>query len=136
MFQITTLKPGDAYEPKVADKPHVSIQVGIGGDCGIFMGKCEANTFRKAPAFRVLVNEKDLRRHWKKVGNFEMNRELQCFALYGETDIGSDARYMVTLENVEIRVPIEESEFKKLERLSAWETIHIMGRIKDGTQWF
>jgi hypothetical protein len=136
MYQITNLNPGDGYEPKVPGTPEVSIQVGRGGDCGVFTGKCAASTFQKPPAFRVLMNQTDLRKHWKKVGTFPLSAELQQYAFYGEVDIGSEARYKVTLEDVEARVPIDEAEFKKLERLSAWETVHVMGRLKDGTKWF
>lgn len=136
MFQVTDLNPGDAYEPKVPGRPPLSIQVGRGGDCGIFIGECQAATFRRPPAFRVLVNQKDLRKHWRRVGAYELANELQGYAFYGDTDIGSEARYKVTLGDVSHRVPIEDAEFRSLERLSAWETVHILARVKMGTKWF
>jgi hypothetical protein len=136
VFQITELNPGDAYEPKVPDRLELSIQVGVGGDCGVFIGKCEARTFQKPPAFRVLVNQKDLRKHWKKIGTYELGSELQRYAFYGDADFGSQARYKVTLENADGRVVIDEAEFQKLERLSAWNTVHILARIKEGKNWF
>jgi hypothetical protein len=98
MFQVTDLNPGDAYEPKVPGTPELSIQVGRGGDCGVFIGKCEASTFQRSPAFRLLVNPNDLRRHWRKVGTYELISELQRHAYYGDADTGSPARYKVTLE--------------------------------------
>jgi len=84
----------------------------------------------------VLVNQKDLRKHWRKVGTYELGNELQQYAFYGATDIGSEARYKVTLENVADRVPIEDAEFRSLERLSVWETVHILARVREGSQWF
>ena len=136
MFQITELNPGDAYEPKMPGTHEVSIQVGRGGDCGVFIGKCEASTFQGSPEFRVLVNQKDLRKHWRKVATYQLGSELQRYAFYGDADIGSQGRYKVTLEDIDARVPIEDAEFQKLERLSAWETIHILARIRKGTKWF
>jgi hypothetical protein len=136
VFQITNLNPGDAYAPKVPDTPVLSLQVGRGGDCGVFLGNCEAQTFRGAPAFRVLVNEKDLKRHWKKVGAFPLGEELQRFAVYGQAETGSPTRYKVTLEDLDARVQIDDAAYRKLERLSVWETAHILARVKEGTKWF
>jgi hypothetical protein len=96
------------------------------------MGKCAASTFQRSPLFRVLVSQKDIRKHWRKVGTFELGSELQRYAVYGDADTGSEARYKVTLEDLDARVPIEDVEFQKLERLSVWETTHIMARIRKG----
>jgi len=136
VFKVTKLNPGDVYELKVGSDPEVSIQVGRGGDCGIFVGKCDARTFQGSPSFRVLVNEKDLRKYWKKVGNYELGNDLQHYAYYGDADIGSDVRYRVTLQDLDARVPIQDAEFQNLERLSVWETAHILARIAKAKKWF
>ena len=126
---ITTLSPGDGYELKYLEYERISIQVGAGGDCGIFIGACTERTFSSCPIFRVLVNQRDLKRNWKRVGRFVLNDQMSKFAIYGDADIGMTNRFKVSLDKVDNRVPISEVEFGKLERLAVWETIHILKRI-------
>jgi hypothetical protein len=135
VLPLIDLTPGDVYQPKVAATPVISMQVGVGPDFGIFLGECVAATFSKVPEFRVMVNTKDLKRHWKKAGHFPLAPGLSEYAYYGYLEIGTPLRYRTTLENIEKRDRIDQAAFDKLERLSVYETAHIYRRLREGVTW-
>jgi hypothetical protein len=82
-----------------------------------------------------MVNMRDLKRHWKKSGNFPLAPGLGEYAHYGYLEIGTPLRYRVTLEDMEKREPIDQAAFDKLERLSVYETAHIYRRLREGVTW-
>jgi hypothetical protein len=127
---ITDLQPGEVYQLKAPNDQQILIQIGQGGDCGVFCGESIGPTFLGSPIFRVLVNQKDLKRHWRKRGSFPLSSMMQSFAFYGDHDIGTNNYYQVSLEAVDIRTPIVKDRFDRIERLSVWETIHILDRYK------
>lgn len=131
-MKITDLIPGDVYELKNPIDIDISIQIGAGGDCGIFLGKCESDTFEKIPQFRILVNQKNLKKFWKKTGSYPLGVQLTKFSEYSYMDIGTQQKYKTALNNLDEMISIDDEEFKHLERLAAWETIHIINRVKDG----
>jgi hypothetical protein len=135
MLPLIDLTPGDVYEPKVAATPVICMQVGVGQDLGIFLGECVADTFTTSPKFRVPVNTKDLKRHWKKVAHLPLAPGLNEYASYGYLEIGTPLRYRVSLENMERMEPIDQAAYDKLERLSVYETVHIYRRLREGVTW-
>jgi hypothetical protein len=135
MLPLVDLTPGDVYEPKVAATPVICMQVGVGPDLGIFLGECVADTFTKSPAFRVIVNTKDLKRHWKRVARFPLAPGLNEYAFYGYLEIGTPLRYRVSLEDMARMEPIDQAAYDKIERLSAYETVHIYRRLREGVTW-
>lgn len=128
--QLIDLTPGDVYRPKQAEAPIICMQVGVGPDFGIFLGECVAATFSKAPEFRAMVNTKDLKRHWQKVGHFPFAPGLGEYAYYGYLEIGTPLRYRMSLEDLEQKEPIDQAAFEMLERLSVYETAHIYRRLR------
>lgn len=128
-MQINKLRPGDAYSLVKKGTQSVSLQVGAGGDCGVFIGPCAPATFKSRPAFRVIVNEKCIRRDWKKCGAFELSDYLRIYKEYSEKPIGSDVGYKVILSDIDNRIAIDEDEYSSIEPLAVWETRHIMDRI-------
>lgn len=128
---ITILMPGDCYVPKVMMDYPVSIQVGMGADCGIFRGEPSEATFKQSPLFRVLINQPNLKRNWRNAGSFPMTEAMAEFPFYGDTDFGTSNFYRVKLDDVDHRISISKEEFDKLERLAVWETEHIRQRVAD-----
>lgn len=130
MFSINELEVGQTYELKAPLSIDLSIQVGRGGDCGVFLGKCQPETFSRSPLFRVIVNQKNLNKFWKKNKLFEVSNELKEYQVYGDVDIGTENRYTITLRNLDDRKKISLIDFSKLERLAVWETVHILERVQ------
>ena len=128
---VSDLDPGDSYVPKFETTVEVVIQIGMGGDCGVFKGLATAQTFKEAPLFRVIVQQKDLRRHWKKVGHFPLGSTLAEFGTYSQNDFRTTDYYKVNLGNPDERIKIEKSEFENIELLAVWETEHIKQKLND-----
>lgn len=135
MLPLLDLTPGDVYVPKVRETPLVCMQVGVGPDFGVFLGECDAATFTKAPAFRVMVNTFDLKKNWNKAGHYALAPGLGEYAHYGYLEIGTPLRYRMTLENMARKEQIDQASFDKLERYSVYETAHIYKRLREGITW-
>ena len=128
-MHISDLETGDVYRLKQAEGGDIVAQVGEGGDVGFF----RAATIEEVPfatlALRVVMNEPNFRRHWKKVGVGPLHNSLRELAHYGDSDIGSEARYSVRLDNIGARTVIDDAAFESLERLAVWETAHVLQRL-------
>ena len=118
---------------KGGDNPSVVLQVGLGGDCGVFTdidsNEISASLSAASPMFRVIVNQKSLRRGCKKIGNFALSPFLNHFQLYAEKD-WDDKMVLVSLENVDRQIPSDKDEWEKHEQLAFWEIEHVVSRIK------
>jgi hypothetical protein len=127
-MSVTDLSPGDIYILKRQLCHNLFVQVGVGTDCGIFLGTWENPKLLK-PIFRVLINQKDLKRNWNKSGSINFIDGMHEYAVYSETDIGSEKYFKVTLENLDNRISIGKAEFMLLEPLAVWETSHVIDRL-------
>ena len=127
-MRITNLRTGDVYRLKAA-KDDVYAQVGEGGDVGFFRARSIADMSSTRLALRVVMNEPSFRRHWKKEGILPLHDSLRDLARYGDCDIGSDTRYSVRLDNIDVRTVIDDATFESLERLAVWETAHVLTRL-------
>lgn len=76
------------------------------------------------------MNETDLRRNWVKAGSFPLGEELSQLAWYGDSDIGSDSKFKVRLDNVDHRIAIDPAAYDALEPLAVWETVHVIDRLQ------
>lgn len=136
MLPLVPLTPGDVYEPKTKATPVICMQVGIGPEMGVFLGECAARTFERPPEFRVIVNTKSLKKHFRKAGSYPMAPGLAENASYGYKSVGSAEQYRVTLLDMDNLVPISQEQFDELPRLSAWEIEHIYRRLREGQTFF
>lgn len=128
-MRITDLRTGDVYRLKGAEDAVVFAQVAEGGDVGFFRARSIAEVSNTSLAFRVVMNEPSFRRHWQKEGVLSLHDSLRELAHYADSDIGSDARYSVRLDNIDARTVIDDVTFESLERLAVWETAHVLKRI-------
>lgn len=131
-MRITDLRTGDVYQLKGAEDGDIFAQIGEGGDVGFFRVPSIEEVPFATLAVRVVMNEPNFRRHWKKTGVAPLHHSLRELAHYGESDIGSEARYSVRLNNIDARTVIDDATFDSLERLAVWETAHILQRLNAG----
>lgn len=127
-MKIADLVPGDIYVIKKVIDIEVFIQVAIGTDCGVFIGDW-AKSSVETPIFQVVVNQRDLKRNWKKMGSRPLSIDMKTYKTYGEKEIGYDLYYKVTLADLDRRNQIELEEYSKIEPLGVWETSHILERV-------
>lgn len=129
MMPITDLQIGDVYRLKGDNAAVVLAQVAAGGDVGFFRASDPDAINAQALEFRVIVNQPDFKRHWIRIGNYPVAAPLGAFAWYGDSDIGLDQNYKVRLDNIDVRTPIDATQFDALERLAVWETVHVLQRL-------
>lgn len=128
--RITDLQPGDVYRLKNDAELTLFAQVCEGGDVGFFAADSAAGVSEQHPQFRVLMNQPDFKRHWKKIGNLPINEALSGYAWYGDADIGCETRYKVRLDDLDNRIEIDAATYENLERLAVWETPHVLERFE------
>lgn len=129
MISVTDFQLGDVYQLKDSSISGILLQVGKGGDMGVFRSDFPEALESQAPEFRVLMNQPDVKRRWKRLGNFAIQTSLSQFAWYGDDDIGCDQKYRVQLSNIDHRIMIDSGSFEGLERLAVWETVHVLDRL-------
>jgi hypothetical protein len=129
-MRIANLHTGDVYRLKAVENAGAFAQVGEGGDVGFFRAWSLTDVLTAHMVLRVVVNEPDFRRHWKKEGRLPIHRSLGELANYGDSDLGSDAKYSVRIDNIDARVVVDDATFASLERLAVWETTHILQRLE------
>lgn len=131
-MRITDFEPGDVYQQKDGQEARLFAQVGLGGDVGFFLAGSAKDVSDMQPIFRVVMNQPDFKRNFAKVGNFNLSAHLGKYEWYGEAVIGLDTKYKVRLDDLDHRTEIDEATFEALERLSVWETVHVLERLKEG----
>ena len=127
---MSDLCPGAVYRLKNDESVHLLAQVGEGGDVGFFSADSPAAVNGQEPLFRVVVNQPDFEKHWSKVGSFPLSPSLVYLAWYGDSDIGSEAKFKIQIDNMDNRPEIDAASFETLERLAVWETSHVLERAK------
>ena len=128
-MRVTDLRPGEVYRLKDAEADDILAQVGEGGDVGFFRASSLADLPKTTLSLRVLMNEPNFRRNWKKEGVLPIHPSLAELAKYGDCDIGSDAKYSVCIDNIGARTMVDDATFAGLERLAVWETVHVLERL-------
>ena len=133
---MTMLKAGTVYRLTDQSRAQLVAQVCAGADCAIFtfIDSIE-DSIARPPLFRVVINERDLKRQWTKVGVYALQPQLTEYQAYGDLDTGSPLRFRTYLSDVDHREQISEEEFSKLERLSVWDTWNILDRL-EGVKFF
>lgn len=126
---VTDFNIGDVYRLKGASTCGILLQVGAGGDMGVFKAESPHVLALQEPEFRVLMNQPDVKRRWEKLGNFPTSASLAHEAWYGDDDLGCDQKFQVQISNVDHRIMIDNGSFAKLERLAVWETKHVLRRL-------
>src|ERR1700748_905718 len=120
---ITNLKEGMVYKlnGEITSPPLVA-QVCPGGDCAIFdcYENLQSAVFNKA-YFRIIINTRDIKRNWIKIGTLKISEENNCYQPYGEKDGPDGPYYKVFLNDVDKRIEISEKEFLDIERLAFWD---------------
>ena len=129
MVKTNKITVGDVYS---FDEDGISVisQVGACGDCGIFKntGRPLDTILRNPPLFRIIIVDRDLRKIWKKVGNFELSPHLEEHQTYAQLE-PPDSWYLLDLCDVDSRIPTSEDVGIKHERFAFWATHHIVARL-------
>ncbi|GAA4028877.1 hypothetical protein GCM10022281_04960 [Sphingomonas rosea] len=128
-MRISDLRMGDVYRHKESAAGNILAQVGEGGDVGFFRAQSTTSLAEQQPLFRLVMNQPDFRRHWQRQGSFPAHESMRHLAWYGDADIGSEVRYRVRLDNIEMRTEVDDMAFERLERLAVWETAHVLERL-------
>ena len=134
---ITDLKPGTLYQLKDSvGSRRLLAQVCPGGDCAIFRDLDDLSaTLESDPLFRVLVNQRDLKRNWRKVGVFPLAASISDLQLYADWDDFSGQCFAVRLDDIDDRTVISAEAARALEPLAVWDTWNILDRLS-GTNFF
>lgn len=127
---VTALTSGNIYVLKADVDIPFFIQIGCGGDAGVFLGQFREDLLGTIDyQFRIVINESDIRKNWKSLGNFELHDGLHKPYQYASHNFSGSGFILIPSDDVGTEVPADEHQLRDREPLAIFTGALVIKRL-------